>query len=81
MGQSPGGKSWRLAPTVMLAPEHVEREDDNKEEEGVDWEEEPPPQQQSSDGEENSVGTSLASGSTPQTRTNFVRTAESSGWY
>ncbi|KAE8897991.1 hypothetical protein PF005_g16328 [Phytophthora fragariae] len=61
VGQSPGGKSWRLAPTVMLAPEH---EESDGEEDGTDS-----AQQQSSDNEADSAGTSLASGSRPQSPT------------
>ncbi|KAG6622382.1 uncharacterized protein IUM83_05367 [Phytophthora cinnamomi] len=63
VGASPSGKSWRLAPTVMLAPEEDE-EVRRAGVAGVNYD-----HQQSSDDEVCSVGTSLASGSTPQSPT------------
>jgi hypothetical protein len=61
---SPSGKAWQLAPTVMLAPEREEFEAvDEMEEDAGDW------QQQRSDEDAGSIGTSLASGSLPHSRT------------
>ncbi|GMF48146.1 unnamed protein product [Phytophthora fragariaefolia] len=75
VGESPGGKSWRLAPMVMLAPEREEC-DALKDEDKSDTDRE---QQQGLDNEVDSVGTSLASGSilhSPLKEESAVRRAE-----